>query len=229
MWPYIAGFFVVFSMFAVSRFYRASRNAIEVDWGRPGLNLIDGALRLFLYRYHRLDANQYIDLPEHGPAIIVANHISGLDPPLLIGLSKRPLRFLIAREEYNRLPFLFKAAGCIPVDRETRPEKALREAYDALANGEVVVVFPHGGIHWPADKPRKVKGGAIRMAMKSGAPIFPIFITGIGLPGSTLRALLVRSHVKVEIGSPFYCTDTNGYDEYVKTLDQLLNSVKHTT
>jgi 1-acyl-sn-glycerol-3-phosphate acyltransferase len=64
--------------------------------------------------------------------------MSSLDPFLLLTACKRPLRFLVASEEYERpiLNWLFIASGCIPVDRVGRPEKALREAFRALQQCE---------------------------------------------------------------------------------------------
>ena len=124
---------------------RQLKAAQQTDWGNIWLNYLDGLNRLFCKYYHRL---QYtlIDLPAEGPALVVANHLSGLDGFLLIAASRRPLRFMIAREQYERfgLAWLFKSIGCIPVDRSHRPEKGLRAALRALENGEVVVLFPQG-------------------------------------------------------------------------------------
>ena len=79
-----------------------------------------------------------IPLPETGAAIVVCNHISGLDPLVLIAATPRPLRFLIAREEYERfgLQWLFRLGKCIPVERDKRPELAMRAALRAIENGE---------------------------------------------------------------------------------------------
>ncbi len=61
--------------------------------------------------------------------MVVANHISGLDPLLMAAASRRSLHFMIAREQYERfgLKWLFRMAGCIPVDRERAPEKGAGE------------------------------------------------------------------------------------------------------
>ena len=99
-----------------------------------------------------------LPLPRSGPAIVVANHVSGLDPLLLVSASRRPLRFIVAREQYRRpeLKWLLRAMGCIPVDRERQPQKALRHALRSLREGEVVALFPEGRIHLPGDAPSRL-------------------------------------------------------------------------
>ncbi|HET8808371.1 MAG TPA: lysophospholipid acyltransferase family protein [Methylophaga sp.] len=173
--------------------------AAGANWGGPHVNWLDGWTRILCRSLHGL-GKQRIDLPEHGPAIIVANHISGLDPLLLIAASKRPLRFLIAREEYQRfgMQWLFRAAGCIPVDRDGRPEKSLRQALKALQQGEVIAIFPHGRIHLDSDPPRKIKAGCTRLALWSQAPIIPVRIDGVGAPGKILLAPWWPSRVRLK-------------------------------
>ncbi len=174
--------------------------ANHIDWGSPWLNWVDGFCRLLCMRYHRL---QLVDLPlpAEGPAILVANHISGLDPLLMIACSRRPVRFLIAREQYRRfgLQWLFRAAGCIPVDRQRSPEKALRQAIKALREGEVVALFPHGKIHLDSDPPRRTKAGAARLAAISKAPVVPLRISGAAREGHVVESVLIRGRAKVEL------------------------------
>lgn len=140
----------------VRRLIRAGEAPHQVNWGGRWINRIDGWLRLFCRHYHRLPGNA-LHLPGRGGAIVVANYVSGLDPLLLIAASRRPLRFLIARERYERfgLTWLFRLGGCIAEDRVVRPQRALREALRALRAGEVVTLFPHGAIHADATPPLK--------------------------------------------------------------------------
>ncbi len=180
--------------------------ANEADWGRGWRNVIDGLLRLFCRYYHRLEYEP-IPLPEQGPALVASNHVSGLDPLLLITASRRPLRFLIAEEEYRRfgLQWLFRAAGCIPVDRDRRPEKALMQARQALERGEVVALFPHGKIHLDSDPPRALKKGVVRLAGWIGCPIYPVRLEGIRGERLILKALVIRSRARLRCGQPLRC------------------------
>lgn len=178
--------------------------AAGADWGGPHVNWLDGWTRIISRCLHGL-GNQHIDLPGQGPAIVVANHISGLDPLLLIAASKRPLRFLIAREEYQRfgMQWLFRAAGCIPVDRAGRPEKSLRQALKALQQGEVIAIFPHGRIHLDSDPPRPLKAGFARLAAWSGAPIVAVRIDGVTAAGKILSAPFIPGKVRLTIADNF--------------------------
>lgn len=179
----------------------------QADWGGASVNWLDGWTRLICRYLHQLPKLK-VALPDKGPAIIVANHVSGLDPLLLIAASKRPLRFLIAREEYERpiVNWLFKKAGCIPVDRTGRPEQALRQALRALQQGEVIALFPHGKIHLDSDPPRKIKGGVARLASWSGAPVFSIRIDGVTAQGKVFIAPFVPGQVQLTMMSPLHCT-----------------------
>lgn len=181
--------------------------AAKVDWQQKGINWVDGLVRLLCKHVHGLDESKQIPLPAKGAAIVVANHVSGLDPFLLISACRRPLRFLIAREEYERLGlhWLFKASGCIPVDRTGRPEKALRQALRALERGEVVALFPHGKIHLDSDQPLKIKGGVARLAAWSQAPIYSVRIEGVRGQGHVALAPFLPSNVKLKMHSPMFC------------------------
>jgi 1-acyl-sn-glycerol-3-phosphate acyltransferase len=179
----------------------------EADWGGSSVNWLDGWTRL-ICRYIQRLPEQKIALPETGPAIVVANHVSGVDPLLLISASKRPLRFLIAREEYERpiVRWVFKKAGCIPVDRTGRPEQALRQALRALQQGEIIALFPHGKIHLDSDPPRKIKGGVGRLASWSSAPVFPVRIDGVSAQGKVFTAPFVPSRVQLTMSPALHCS-----------------------
>ncbi|MCP3667932.1 MAG: 1-acyl-sn-glycerol-3-phosphate acyltransferase [Gammaproteobacteria bacterium] len=199
IWIFLAVVLVIL-VWQIRRGIAVCKRANRTEWDHSWLNIIDGLNRLFCYRYHRLNVVG-MRLPKDGPGIVVANHISGLDPFLLIASARRPLRFIIAREEYERfgLNWMFKAAGAIPVDRERRPEQALRAAIRALKDGEIVALFPHGKIHLPSEPPVKLKPGAGRLAQLSGSTLYPAVISDIKGEGDTVGALVKRSNAQIEI------------------------------
>jgi len=179
------------------------RTANLADWGSPWINLLDGVNRLFCFWFHRMSPTR-LPLPAEGPAIVVANHVSGLDPLLLIGASPRPLRFLIARDQFERfgLQWLFRAVGCLPVDRGSRPDIAFRAALRTLHDGQVIALFPHGRIRLPGEAPGMLKPGAVRLAVATGCGVFPVRIQGVRAEGRVVSAVFVRSHVKLELYPP---------------------------
>lgn len=198
-------------VFISSVFYMGLR-ANEADWGAPFSNAIDGLMRLFCRRYHRLQS-QPIPLPEQGAAIIASNHVSGLDPLLIFTACRRPVHFMIAAEQYYRfgLTWLFKLAGCIPVDRGRRNDGALRAALKALEEGKVVALFPQGGIHHGHLPPPRLKRGVHKLAQLSGAPVFPVHVSGIRGEGYVVKGVIQRSHARLESFAPIQCAEMDAH------------------
>lgn len=171
------------------------------------MRALDGLVRLFVRKVHGARL-QPIELPEKGPAILVCNHVSGLDPLMLVAATKRPLRFIIAKEQYQRfgLKWLFRAARCIPVDRTSRPERALRHARSALKRGEVIALFPHGKIHLDSDPPRKLKRGFSKLAIWQQAPVYPCRIDGVAGERHTILALFMLGRPRLKSFGKIVCT-----------------------
>lgn len=184
----------------------AGLRARRANWNSAVLNVLDGLNRLFCVHVHRLQADP-VPLPEQGAALVVANHASGLDPLLLVAASRRPLRFVIAREQYDRpwLRWLFRAMRLIPVERDSNPERALYAARRALEAGEVVALFPQGRIHLDGE-PVRFKRGVAVLASLTGAPVYPVRIDGVRGAGFVLRAVFMRGRPRVRAFAPVICS-----------------------
>lgn len=213
---------VLIAMYGWRRLMRACRAAQVADWGRPWLNRLDGLNRIFCRRFHRLQADPS-PIPPSGPVLVVANHVSGLDPLLMIAASPRPLRFLIAREQYDRwwLRWLFDAIGCIPVARHAAASRALARARAALERGEVVALFPHGRMHLDHEPPIPLKRGVIYLAEQTGAPIVPMRLDGIRGQGLTVPAVLLRSRARLQTFPPLHYSG-DAAEEFLQRLAQTL-------
>jgi len=210
-----------------ARGLRACRAAARADWGRGWLNALDGLNRIFCRRFHRL-RTAHLPLPKHGPALVVANHLSGLDPLLMIAASPRPLRFIIAREQYERfgLHWLLRAVGCIPLDRAASPHRALAAARHALQHGDVVALFPHGRIHLDREGPMRLKPGILHLAKLSGAPVYPLRIDGVRGAGLTVSAVFLRSRARLTLFPHLYYVDSDP-PRLLETLGQQINRPAH--
>jgi len=218
-------FWVLFAasiLWLLYRLMRACEAATQADWGDPWTTRIAGLIGLICRYVHRFQYDP-IPLPAEGCALVASNHISGLDPFLLIAASSRPLRFLIAREEYERFGFnwLFRRAQCIPVDRERNPERALREALRALKNGDVVAVFPQGGIHFPMTSTRKLKGGVVRLAHQCDCRIYPVQVSDIRAAGHTALAVFIPSRARLSSLPELDCREL-AHDECLNLLAERL-------
>ena len=194
----------------------------HVDWGSRKLNFVDGLCRAYCVKFHRLKLEKF-DLPKSGGAILVSNHVSGVDPLLLIAACDRPIRFMIAKEEYERfgLNWVFKGAGCIPVDRTGRADIAFRQSKRALDKGEIIALFPHGKIHLDDVKPYRVKAGIKRLAQLTQKPIVVARITGVRGQGSVFKPLFMRSHTEV-IRFPNISYQYFEHDDSLQELGELL-------
>lgn len=204
---------------------RACRLANRTPWGNWFLNYLDGLNRLFCRYYHRLDA-PLLTIPPQGAVLIVANHVSGLDPLLLYAITNRPLRFLIDAHQYHRfgLTWLFRLIGGIPVDYTGRPEKALKAALQALEAGEAVAIFPQGGFVLPSQFPSKLKRGVFWLAQhtQTPTPIYPVYIKGVRGMGYAVRGVFIRSRVQLSAYPPLYCAQEEEIANCAATVQALI-------
>lgn len=169
-----------------------------------------------LFPWVRFDLGGLDHIPAEGPAILVGNHRSYLDP-LAIGFTiarrGRPVRFLGKKEVFDA-PIVGEVAtalGGIRVDRGTGSDAPLRAAEEALAAGQLVALMPQGTIpRGPAFFDPELKGrwGAVRLAHATGVPVIPIGLWGTEQvwPRSAkvpdVTNLLHPPTVRVRVGAP---------------------------
>jgi 1-acyl-sn-glycerol-3-phosphate acyltransferase len=151
-----------------------------------------------------------------GPIIVISNHTSYADGMLLALACRRLGRSLrlLATGGVFRAPLIGRMAkrlGFIPVQRgSSTAAHSLDVAVEALAAGEAVGLYPEGRItRDPAMWPERAKTGAVRLALRSGAPIVPIAMVGAHRVVSRrkiftnlVKNLVLRPKVLVEVGEP---------------------------
>ena len=181
-------------------FIRKGFKENRVEWNHPLVNCLDGWVRIYSRRFQRLQHDD-MNIPDTGGVLVVCNHVSGVDPVMLMSACERPLRFMIASEEYNRpgLNYLFRIIGCIEVKRQSKPEVAFRSAIQALKNGEAVALFPHGGIHTDEGGHRPIKRGVLKLAQLTSSKIIPTRLTGIRRAGDSFIPLFLRGNVRLQV------------------------------
>lgn len=113
--------------------------------------------------------------------IYMSNHVSNLDPPLLIPLLPHRVTIMVKKELF-RLPVLGRAmrmADCVPIDRQNREAAiaSVREAEAVIRKGHHMVVYPEG-TRSRDGKLMPFKKGPFYMAMETGVPIIPITLLG---------------------------------------------------
>jgi 1-acyl-sn-glycerol-3-phosphate acyltransferase len=137
-------------------------------------------------------------VPARGAVVVVANHLSAIDPFVLGAAVPRELRYMAKAELWGTRPLAWAMDGLggFPVDRGRGDRDALARGVALLEQGEAVGVFPGGRVRWEGPWFR----GAAKLALHAGAPILPVRLF------DTDRAVAGRSigfpRVRVVIGAP---------------------------
>jgi len=118
-------------------------------------------------------------IPPKGKLIIVSNHASVFDPPLVSAAITRPVSYMAKEELFtkNGLKQLITALGAYPVNREGVDRKAIRQAISRLEEGWATGIFIEG-TRTADGKIHEPKLGAALIASKAQAPLLPICLYG---------------------------------------------------
>ena len=123
------------------------------------------------------------NIPKEGPCVFVGNHRSYYDIPLLLASLDKP-HGILAKEELGKIPLLnrwMKLLGCVFVQRDDlrASVRALNDATAIVESGRSFVIFPEGTRYKGEEGGAgEFKQGAFRIAVKTGAPVVPVAITG---------------------------------------------------
>jgi acyl-[acyl-carrier-protein]-phospholipid O-acyltransferase/long-chain-fatty-acid--[acyl-carrier-protein] ligase len=149
--------------------------------------LPDSLLRLLLWfathTLYSLDVAGRENVPARGGALLTPNHVSMADAVLLIASIDRPIRFLMFKGSYDHplvKPFA-KILGVIPIASDQGPREmlhSLREATDALRNGELVCIFPEGQMT-RIGQLLPFRRGMERIIKGVDVPIIPVNLDGV--------------------------------------------------
>jgi 1-acyl-sn-glycerol-3-phosphate acyltransferase len=187
-----------------------NKSAIElIDFSQPGperhlsVRAVAGINRIFCHTLHRLRILAPCPVPASGPAILVCNHTSGLDPPLLQATCPRIIIWMMAREYYENplLNWLYRRLQIIPVDRAGHDSTVLRQGLRALEHGRLLGIFPEGRIE-EDDRLLPFQEGVAVMAAKAPCDVYPAFLDGTQRGHEILRACLRPQQAVVNFGPP---------------------------
>ncbi|MFK8183059.1 MAG: lysophospholipid acyltransferase family protein [Phormidesmis sp.] len=132
-----------------------------------------------LHVYWRGRIHGASNVPKTGPLIVVANHGSNVDPPLLSNCVNRPVSFM-AKESLFQVPLFssaIKAYGAYPVKRGSADRSAIRAALKQLEEGWAVGIFLQG-VRTPDGRISTPKLGAALIASKAQVPLLPVSLWG---------------------------------------------------
>jgi 1-acyl-sn-glycerol-3-phosphate acyltransferase len=173
--------------------------------GIPGLFLITGLLNIVIavyiyslvpefmlrfiawvlvhtfYRVNRIDTQR---IPQAGAAVLVCNHVSFIDAIVIMAESPRPIRFVMDHRIFrSRLAgWLFRHVKAIPVAPAHEDAALLERAYarcaQALAQGELVCIFPEGKITRNGEI-NTFRHGVMEILRRVPAPVVPMALQGL--------------------------------------------------
>jgi 1-acyl-sn-glycerol-3-phosphate acyltransferase len=160
------------------------------------------------------------NVPRKGPAIVVCNHVSYMDPILLTGSIRRPMRFVMYYRIFQ-IPFLrffFEHMRAIPIAGKMEDEQLMNEAFERvdeeLAAGNVVCIFPEGGITWDGEIQR-FRPGIEKIIARRPVPVVPVALGRLWgswfsrRKGGGLRKIPGRlfARVAITVGEPVAAHD----------------------
>jgi 1-acyl-sn-glycerol-3-phosphate acyltransferase len=174
-------------------------------WRRAFRWMMLGLMRLIVRLCARCSVSGLENLPQEGAALLVANHLGDAD--LVVGLAFAPKPITpISKVEMYDFPVigkLMEAYGVIWVNRGQPDRRALRAALQGLSEGRMIVIAPEGRESVTGALEEGTRGAAY-LALKSGAPIVPITVTGTenrNVYGNLKR--FKRTRISLRVGKPF--------------------------
>jgi 1-acyl-sn-glycerol-3-phosphate acyltransferase len=145
----------------------------------PVLDVFRPAVRGLCRAYFGLELRGVEHIPLDGPLLIVPNHQTYADPPLVTIPIRRPV-FYMAWSRLFDIPVFagfIRRLRAFPVDIDRSDGQAVREAVRLLRAGEALMMFPEGG-RTPDGTLQPFKLGAFRMAVTHRTPVLPVTIAG---------------------------------------------------
>lgn len=176
-------------------------------------------------------------IPSSGAALVVANHISYIDPVLLNAYIYRQKRVphILTKSGLFKPPVAghyLRSAHAIPLGRKGQDQEAMRTAKSLLQQGELVMIFPEGtSAKDEAKWPIRSKTGAAWLALETGVPVTPISQWGAQAilnttdKGTKFSPFPLRKPIDLRIGEPMDFSDR--MDDYRATPGAVLREVAH--
>ncbi len=167
-----------------------------------------------LHTYFRGQIYGAENVPQSGSLIIVSNHASYFDPPIVSSSVRRPVAYM-AKEELFSVPGLaqlIKLYGAYPVNRGSADRAAIRAAMECIEKGWAVGVFLEG-TRTPDGRITDPKRGAALLAAKAQVPLLPVSLWGtekIFVKGSLIP---ISVPVTIRIGKLIPAPSSNHKDE----------------
>ena len=186
-------------------------------------NLLYRIDRLFCMVWHRLTLIDKHNVPTTGPVILAANHTSALDPFIMQAGTPRMIRWVMLTQYQLKIAgFMWRAIRPIALDRDSGDITKLREVVNALKQGDIVGLYPEGGLQRKKRELGPMEPGIGMIAKRSGATIVPVWIDGTPLRNSMTLHMIQPSRSTVIFGKPYTPDKKQDAKEITEDLRQRL-------
>jgi 1-acyl-sn-glycerol-3-phosphate acyltransferase len=170
------------------------------DEERPSIRFLHRLVDLYIRGYHEVSVVSPPQVPLTGPAILVCNHVSSLDPMLLQWATPRLITWMMAREYYvPGTRWLFDIIRIIPVERSKRDLTATRAAMRALEDGQLLGIFPEGRLA-EGISIGPFQTGVAMMALKAGVDVYPASVEGTMRDRAMLEPFFFPQRARIAFG-----------------------------
>jgi 1-acyl-sn-glycerol-3-phosphate acyltransferase len=148
-------------------------------YARLWYEMVRRALRLLAFPLYRIRVSGLENLPQSGGALLLANHQSHLDPPLIGMMIPRPISYVARETLFRNRAFgaFMRSVGAFPLDREGTGIGGLKETLRRLRRGEIVLLFPEGTRSRDGEL-QPLKPGFSALAQRADVPIVVLGIDG---------------------------------------------------
>lgn len=149
----------------------------------PGF-LIRFGIWAFVRTFYRTTYQGLQNIPKEGPCILICNHVSFIDPLIIMAGMRRPIRFVMDATIFRQpiIQFFFRSMRCIPItsakDNAAIKEQAFKSVSQALSKGHVIGIFPEGELSRNGTM-QSFKPGIERILEKNPVPIIPMGLQGL--------------------------------------------------
>lgn len=177
----------LFAIAALCNFLVAIYVCLEVPQ-----HLIRAIAALLVRCFYRVEKHGLASIPDSGPAVLICNHVSFVDPVMIMAMVKRPIRFVVTHRFYRK-PLIYpllRMAKAIPiapeVDDPVMKEEAFRQVAETLRAGGLVGLFPEGKLTRDG-KLNRFRYGVQRIVKETPVPVIPLALRGLWGSFSSLK------------------------------------------
>ena len=139
---------------------------------------------LLIHTFYKVKKRGVEHIPHEGAALVICNHVSFVDPVILMAVSPRPIRFVMDHRIFKTpiISFIFRHTRAIPIapakEDPAMMEEAFEEVSRALNEGELVGIFPEGRITDTGEL-YPFRPGVTRILGRNPVPVIPLALQGL--------------------------------------------------